>query len=263
MRPIFCRGVFCALFAAIFFTNSSLRAQDDIDDDPFGPGKPKWEEPFRTGGAVTASPVLSEDGLTLYVGSADRYFYAINTDDGTEKWRIKLGGPITTSATIDGESIYVPCGNGRLYNIGDAGDRAVFRWEKPFRAQRPQVSSPAVGDDGVIYVGSRDNRLYALFPEDGAVINPWPFRALDNVGTPVISVISSNDAGIIYIAAGRNLFGVSPDAEQITVFAGGSTIHSTPAVTEEGKIFFGADNGFVYASAACPVFPVNGANCMW
>jgi alpha-tubulin suppressor-like RCC1 family protein/outer membrane protein assembly factor BamB len=245
MRPIFCRGVFCTLFAAVFLTNSPLRAQDD--DDPFGPGKPKWDEPFRTGGAVTASPVLSEDGLTLYVGSADRYFYAINTEDGTLKWRLKLGGPITAAATLDGENIYVPCGNGRLYNIGDAGDQGVFRWDRPFRAQSSGMSSPAVADDGTIYVGSTDNRLYALYPEDGVVKSPWPFRALNKVGAPVISLVSDDDEGVIYIAAGARLFGVSPDALEVSRFSSGSAINSVPAVNEDGEIFFGTNDERVYA----------------
>jgi alpha-tubulin suppressor-like RCC1 family protein/outer membrane protein assembly factor BamB len=245
MRLMFCRGVFCALFAAVFLTNEPLRAQDD--DDPFGPGKPKWEEPFRTGGAVTASPLLSEDGLTLYVGSADRYFYAINTEDGTLKWKLKLGGPITAAATMDGESIYVPCGNGQLYNIGDAGDQGVLRWERPFRALRSRVSTPAVADDGTIYVGSTDNRLYALYPEDGVVKNPWPFVAFKDVGVPVISLISDDDEGIIYFSAGANVIGVSPDAVEASRFNPGSAVNSIPAVNEDGEIFFGANDERVYA----------------
>ncbi len=249
MRPIFCRGVFCALFAAIFLSAGAVRAQDDDDDvDDYGhPGTLKWEFPTR--GAVTASPVLSEDGLTLYVGSADRHFYALHTDPDLEpeerlKWKIKLGGPITASATMDGENIYVPCGNGRLYNLGDAGDRAVFRWDVPFRAQRPLLRSPAVADDGTVYVGSSDNRLYALFPGDGRVKNPWPFIAFADVGTPVIA---AGDTDTIYITAGARLFGVSPLAEQVSVFAPGAAIRSTPALDEFGALYFGANDDRVYA----------------
>lgn len=249
MRPIFCRGVFCALFAAVFLSAGTVRAQDEIDDvDNYGnPGTLKWSFPTR--GAVTASPVLSEDGLTLYVGSADRYFYALYTDPDLEpeerlKWKIKLGGPITASAMIDGESIYVPCGNGRLYNLGDAGDRAVFRWEAPFRAQRPVLTSPVVSEDGTIYVGASDNRLYALFPEDGRVKNGWPFVAVDDVGTPAIA---AGTADTIYFPAGGRLYGVSEAGAEVSRLQLSAVIRSAPALGEDGQIYFGANDRHVYA----------------
>ena len=237
------------LFAALFLTSGTVRAQDEGAEDSTAPGHEKWFYPTR--GAVTASPVLSEDGLTLYVGSADRYFYALLTDPDLEpeerlKWKIKLGGPITSSAVIDGENIYVPCGNGRLYNLGDAGDRAVFRWEKPFRARRTGVSTPAVADNGTIYVGSSDNLLYALFPEDGTVKNPWPFRAYTDVGTPAISSSGTNDDGTIFIVAGSLLLGVSTQAAEVSRFTPGKVLRSVPALGEEGQLYFGSNDERVY-----------------
>ena len=256
MRPIFCRGFFAALFAALFLTSGTVRAAEEaVDEDPTGPGKTNWV--FATRGAVTASPVLSEDGLTLYVGSADRYFYALHTGSEDEfpgtnrlKWKIKLGGPVTASAVMDGENIYVPCGNGRLYNLGDAGDRAVYRWEKPFRARRTGVSSPAVANDGTLYVGSSDNALYALYPEDGTVKNPWPFRAGFAVGTPVISSSGTNDDGTIFIVAGTQLIGVSSEAAEVSRLAAGTAIRSVPGLGEDGQLYFGANDERVHAVGA-------------
>ena len=253
MRLIFCRGIFCALFAALFLTSGTVRAQDDTgDNNPTGPGRTNWV--FTTRGIVTASPVLSEDGLTLYVGSGDRYFYALHTGSEDEfpgtnrlKWKIKLGGPIFASATMDGENIYVPCGDGRLYNLGDAGDRGVFRWEKPFRARRTGISSPAVADDGTLYVGSSDNNLYALYPEDGTVKNPWPFRAYTDLGTPVISSSGTNDDGTVFIVAGTLLLGVSTAAAEVSRFTPGARLRSVPALGEDGQLYFGANDERVYA----------------
>ncbi len=255
MRLNFCRGVFAALFAALVLTSGTLRAADDdevVDENPTGPGRTNWT--FTTRGAVTGTPVLSEDGLTLYVGSADRYFYALHTGSEDEfrgtnrlKWKIKLGGPVTASATIDGENIYVPCGNGRLYNLGDAGDRAVFRWETPFRARRTGISSPAVADDGTIYVGSSDRQLYGLYPEDGTVKSPWPFRSYTDVGTPVISSSGTNDDGTIFIATGSRLLGVSTEAAEVSRFTPGKIIRSVPAIGEDGQLYLGSNDERVYA----------------
>ena len=73
----------------------------------------------------------------------------------------------TKSATISDGIIYVPCANGALYALTDLGTTGVLYWPFPFRSQRTGISSPVVGNDGTIYVGSTDHRLHALFP-DGA-----------------------------------------------------------------------------------------------
>ena len=243
-----------SVFIALFVSIALARAAKPPAPTPY-PDKPKWVSP--TGGAVTASPALSEDGTTLYVGSADRYFYAINTEDGTTNWLRRLPAAITDSATIDDDgTIYVPCANGALYAIIDEGDTNSFKWvetingverPRPFRAQRPGVTSPVITDDGTIYVGSTDNRLYALFPEDGAVKDGWPLIAVNDVGTPVVATTADEEGDTIYFVSAGKLYGVSFDGDQKSVFAPGTSIHSIPAIGEDGSIFIGTDNERVYA----------------
>ncbi len=253
MRLIFCRGFFAALFAALFLTGGTVRAAQHSVNNTNGPGGTNWV--FSTGGIVTASPVLSEDGLTLYVGSGDRYFYALYTGSEREfpgtnrvKWKIKLSGPILASAVIDGDGIYVPCNDGRLYKLGDAGDHAVQLWEKPFRARRTGLGSPAVSeDDGTIYIGSSDHNLYALDPEDGTVKNPWPFRAYTDMGTPLISKAGTNGAETIFAAAGSLLLGVSTGAAEVSRFTPGKILRSLPALGKNGELYFGSNDERVYA----------------
>jgi hypothetical protein len=39
------------------------------------------------------------------------------------------------------------------------------------------VSSPAIGSDGTVYVGSQDNKLYAIKTDSkGLAKSPWPMR---------------------------------------------------------------------------------------
>lgn len=236
-------SVFTALFVLFFIADA--RAQEDTNAEPSTfAGSLNWIFPTR--GAVTASPALSADGLTLYVGSADHRFYAINTEDGTEKWSLKLPGPIRASATLgDDGTIYVPCGNGAVYAISDNETEGVFVWPGPFRTHRAGVASPAIDDDGIIYVGSLDNRLYAVFPEDGGEM--WAFAAKNDVGTPVIAVENTNETGTIYFSSGAKLFGVSVDGTEDSVFSGAGAIHSIPVIGEDGSIFFGANDERVYA----------------
>ena len=48
-------------------------------------------------------------------------------------------------------------------------------WE--FKTGYYVTSSPAIGSDGTVYVGSRDNKLYAIKTNSkGPANSPWPMR---------------------------------------------------------------------------------------
>ena len=48
----------------------------------------------------------------------------------------------------------------------------VKRWE--FETEDEVHSSPAIGSDGTVYVGSRDNKLYAINGKTGVKL--WEFE---------------------------------------------------------------------------------------
>ena len=51
----------------------------------------------------------------------------------------------------------------------------VKLWE--FEAGGRVLSSPAIGSDGTVYVGSADNKLYAIKTNSkGLAKSPWPMR---------------------------------------------------------------------------------------
>ncbi len=51
----------------------------------------------------------------------------------------------------------------------------VKLWE--FVTGDPVSSSPAIGSDGTVYVGSRDKKLYAIKTDSkGLAKSPWPMR---------------------------------------------------------------------------------------
>ena len=58
---------------------------------------------------------------------------------------------------------------------GDKGPAGTLLWE--FKTGDAVVSSPAIGSDGTVYVGSNDNKLYAIRTESlGLAQSPWPMR---------------------------------------------------------------------------------------
>ena len=68
---------------------------------------------FDTSKCVDASPLIVCSGdhfsCIVYIGSHSHFFYAINTDDGSVVWKIKLGDRVESSAAIskDGKTIIV------------------------------------------------------------------------------------------------------------------------------------------------------------
>ena len=87
---------------------------DPVDDGTSTP----WV--FVTGKGIFSSPVIDGDG-NIYVGSADRTFYAL-APDGTERWSLETGEIIDSSALLDDRGrVYFGSGDGHLY----ARDRAT------------------------------------------------------------------------------------------------------------------------------------------
>ncbi|HWN95337.1 MAG TPA: PQQ-binding-like beta-propeller repeat protein, partial [Methylomirabilota bacterium] len=202
-------------------------------------GENGFEWTFNAKGLVS-SPCLSFDGLTLYVGSADRRLYAIDTLTGESKWTngLKLPAPIYTAPIVDENGrIYVGGSDGRLYGISDQGDFGTNDLRSP-SIGRP-LTTPALVEDGTIYVGSTGNRLDAYFPD---FARKWFYIAPDDVRTPVIT-----DDGTILIASGGFLRGVSDAGTEVSSFIARSAIRTLPAVAEDGSIYFGANDDLLYA----------------
>jgi outer membrane protein assembly factor BamB len=107
-------------------------------------------------------------------------------------------------------------------------------------------SSPAIGADGTIYVGSYDNKLYAI-NADGS--QKWSFTALD---LPALLSIKSSPAigadGTIYFGSeDSNLYAMNPDGSQKWSFTAYVSIESSPAIGADGTIYIGCNNGRLYA----------------
>jgi outer membrane protein assembly factor BamB len=102
-------------------------------------------------------------------------------------------------------------------------------------------SSPSIGDDGTIYVSSWDSYLYAIAP-NGAL--KWKFGTGDAAETS--PTIASD--GTIYVGSYNGLlFSVSPTGNENWRFQTGNEIYSSPAIDTYGIIYCGSDDGYLYA----------------
>ena len=89
-------------------------------------------------------------------------------------WRYDVGGDIESKPAISAadNSVYGVSENNKITALNL--NTGVYKWDFPLStsSSADQDSAPEVGPDGTVYVGSDDNRLYALNP-DGS--EKWQF----------------------------------------------------------------------------------------
>jgi len=97
------------------------------------------------------------------------------------------------------------------------------------------TSSPAIGSDGTIYVGSGDGNLYAI-NTDGS--EKWAFdTGYALVGSPAIG-----SDGTIYVSSGNSSFyAVNSDGTLKWEIVGDFQSDSSPAIGTDGTIYIGCD----------------------
>ncbi|MES2695581.1 MAG: PQQ-binding-like beta-propeller repeat protein [Verrucomicrobiota bacterium] len=203
-------------------------------------GTLKWSGPFVTGGFIVSSPAVGPDG-TLYIGSQDKYLYAV-APTGALKWRFLTGDWVDASPTIapDG-TVYVGSWDGKLYALTPTGTK---KWEYSTGAGNYIYSSPALAADGTIYFGAGDGNFYALRP-DGSL--KWTYPAADWIdSSPAIG-----PDGLIYFGSwDASVYALRDEdthATEVWRQATGGPILASPAVGRNGAVYVGSNDGKLYA----------------
>ena len=104
--------------------------------------------------------------------------------------------------------------------------------------RRPDHSSPAIGADGTIYVGSWDTKLYAINP-NGTL--KWSYTTGERIdSSPAIGA-----DGTIYVGSwDQNLYAINPNGTLKWSYDTGIAVlkKSSPAIGADGTIYVGSGN---------------------
>jgi outer membrane protein assembly factor BamB len=115
---------------------------------------------------IASSPALTAS--RLYFGADDGNLYAIDKDTGRMQWCFSTGAaiessPAVASNEVGDDVVVVGSNDGTVYFIGADGSLQGSFVVPSTAATAPAVrSSPALGSDGVVYVGADDGRVYAI-----------------------------------------------------------------------------------------------------
>ena len=162
--------------------------------------------------------------------------------NGLEKWRFYFTGWLDDTPVIDN--------NGTIYCKGayEYLDRYLFaiypngteKWK--FKVDGLILgSSPAIAEDGTIYVGSWDCGLYAI-NSNGTL--KWRFPS----GGIIASSPTIGDDGTIYVGNANGIFSaINPDGTEKWQYDTGGDIYSAPAIDDNGTIYIGSLDNYLYA----------------
>ena len=104
-------------------------------------------------------------------------------------------------------------------------------------------SSPAIGADGSIYVGSDDGYLYA-FNSDGSV--KWKFLTTDRYSIWPSPAIGAD--GTIYVGSQDSyIYAINPDGTEKWKFKTNWSVGSSPAIGTDGTVYVGSRDYYLYA----------------
>jgi outer membrane protein assembly factor BamB len=243
-------------------------------------GRERWR--FPTGAAVSSSPAVV-DGV-VYVGGMDTYIYAINAESGEEiwkvrvgqafsspavvdgvvyigaaqtlyaldaktgeeKWRAQTGGPVESSPSIAGESVFIGNDAGTVLAVDRETGTELWR----FQAQDAVLSSPAVAN-GMVYFGSNDQYVYALDAATGRQV--WSYQTGDQItSSPAVA------DGVVFIGSFDGyIYGLdaATGAERWRYQAG--PILSSPSVVGD-VVYFGSADGRLLARKPFNILNIGG-----
>jgi outer membrane protein assembly factor BamB len=138
--------------------------------------------------------------------------------------------------------------------LGRDGTIYIGSWEGDLFALNPEgglrwrfqtgieiTSSPAVGKDDTVYVGCRDRRLYAV---DKNGRKRWAFKT----GGWVDASAAIGTQGTIYCGSwDKKFYALNPDGSKQWEFATGGPVVSSAAIDDHGVVYFGSHDRKFYA----------------
>jgi outer membrane protein assembly factor BamB len=187
------------------------------------------------------SGVVVDD--TLFIGTQDGDFRALDTQTGEMIWSFRLRGEdedlraIYGAPAVSGDALYFAGYDGMLYALTLDGDEI---WDTTVGQADKIVGGPVVAD-GKVLVGSSDHNMYAYDAESGSL--EWTFSTGNGIWTT-----AAVENGVAYFGSlDHNVYAVSmADGEEVWRFPAGGAVTAKPVVAD-GKVYLGSFDSVFYA----------------
>jgi outer membrane protein assembly factor BamB len=200
---------------------------------------------------LSSAAVLND---TVVVGGGDGLVYAFNAKTGRLHWKFRTDGRVRSSPAISNGVVFVGSYDGSLYAIDFESGRLIWRFDTKGRSinsanygfdRRAILASPAVSD-GVVYIGSRDARLYAVDAATGTL--KWTFDYRKDDATWVLSSVAIQ-APVVFEGTADGYFVHAlnaGDGSELWRFKMPNRVWSSPVVAGS-VLYVGNQSGGLYA----------------
>ncbi len=123
---------------------------------------------IQTGRRIDARPLI-HDG-TIYIGSQDRYLYALDALTGERRWRYDAGSSIAADAAFANGLVLAADLGGRIHAV--SADTGARKWRtSPSSRIWGRVST----DGSRVFAANEDGKVMAVSLSDGSPL--WSFQA--------------------------------------------------------------------------------------
>jgi outer membrane protein assembly factor BamB len=216
----------------------ALNPNDLFDNGNFKNPAVEWTFTGATGSWV-AAPLIVNDMLFAPNGDGNLYVFDLN-DGKSQKQPVKtveLGGRLWAQPVTDGERVYITSLDHSVHAVDIASYTVV--WDKEISAAIP--GSPAIGSDGMLYVGSLASQLERFDPANGN--HNSVFDAKDWIwSTPIY------DGDTLYfgdLQGNFYSFNTSGDAVNWSIQPDGAITAS--AILQNDHLLLATESGNIYA----------------
>ncbi len=199
---------------------------------------------------IRTAPTLASDG-TIYVSTQAGRVHAV-TPSGEAKW----SSPVETETALSGLAVspdqplvYAGGEDGLLYRIWDhpaQGETPSYgEITRRLEIGAPVRSAPVITNEGTLYVGADNGRLYGF---QSGLQAKWdaPFAT-----GAFLRAAPAVENAFLYLGSGDGtLYALEDQGDRVHLrwdFPVGTSMRTTPAIDAEGDVYLGADDGRVYA----------------
>lgn len=167
-------------------------------------------------------------------------------------WKVLVDDDVISSPALVMENnvpmVYIGAQDGKVYKFNGKTGAKIAEYSSPIIGDEFN-SSPAIGTNGTVYIGSNEGYLFALNP-DLSFKWKWPNSPLNASfnSSPALTadgkIIIGNENGNIYCLRDAGSFAESLWSYQVP----SGEVFSSPAIDGGGYIYFAdqSDSGFVY-----------------
>jgi outer membrane protein assembly factor BamB len=205
----------------------------------------KWQ--LKIDGNIEVCPAIGSDG-TIYFGTDYGHIYAVNPN-GSVKWCYDSTYDPTSAPAIgtDG-TIYIAIQGVSpdttilpyLYAFNSNGLRK-WRYLLSSFSNLYCHSSPAIGADGTIYVGTEQGDLYAINADSS-------LKWLYHVNRAIYSSPAIGADGTIYFGCNDScMYAINPNGNLQWRYLTNGIIKSSSAIDAQGTLYFSSADQYLYA----------------